>query len=92
MPVFVSLECPFCRSDHVTKNGTSNGKQRYRCHNPECSHKTFYAEYTYNACQPDTKKDIIKMCIDGNGIRPTARLLGIRPDTVIATLKKKNRP
>jgi transposase-like protein len=90
--VQVSLCCPFCRTDRVTKNGTSNGKQRYKCHNKECPHQTFYAEYTYNAYKPDVKKKIIKMTIDGNGIRATARVLDISPDTVIATLKKKKHP
>jgi transposase-like protein len=92
MPVLVSLHCPFCHSVRVTKNGTSNGKQRYRCRNPECSHQTFYAEYTYNAYKPDVKKGIITMCIDGTGIRATARILGISPDTVMTALKKKSRP
>ena len=90
--VQVSLQCPFCHTERVTKNGHSNGKQRYKCHNSECSHVTFYAEYTYNAYKPDVKKQIIKMAINGNGIRATARVLEISPDTVIAMLKKKNPP
>jgi transposase-like protein len=57
---------------------------------PECTHTTFYAEYTYNACKPDVKKKVIKMCINGNGIRATARVLEISTDTVIATLKKRS--
>ena len=67
--VQVSLHCPFCKTTRVTKYGTSNGKQRYKCHNNECSHTTFYAEYTYNAYKPDVKQKIIKMAINGNGIR-----------------------
>ena len=88
--VHVPLHCPFCNTEKVTKNGTSNGKQRYKCHNSECSHKTFYDNYTYNACKPDVKKNIIKMCINGNGTRATARILDISPNTVTATIKKKN--
>ena len=45
--VQVTLHCPFCGSDDVGKNGSSNGKQRYLCRNTGCPHKTFYAEYTY---------------------------------------------
>jgi len=89
MLVQVSLHCPFCGTERVTKNGSSHGKQRYKCHNNACKRQTFYAEYTYNACKPDVKKQIIKMSIDGNGIRAAARILDISPDTVIATLKKK---
>jgi IS1 family transposase/transposase-like protein len=87
--VQVSLRCPFCGSEHVTKNGSSNGKQRYKCHNTKCTHQTFYAEYTYNGCKADVKPQIIKMAINGNGIRATARILNISPATVISTLKKK---
>ena len=87
--ILVTLKCPFCESENVRKNGHSNGKQRYACDNPECVHKTFYAEYTYNGCKPDVKRDIIKWSIDGAGIRAIARQLGISTDTVISELKKK---
>lgn len=87
--VQVSLLCPFCGTDDVTKNGTSNGKQRYLCHNSECLRKTFYAEYTYNACKPDVKKAISQWSVEGVGIRSISRKLKISTDTVIAELKKK---
>ena len=89
--IFVSLKCPFCGSESVSKNGTSNGKQRYSCNNIECYHKTFYAEYIYNGCKPDIKRDIISWSIDGAGIRAIARRLGVSADTVISTLKKKKK-
>jgi transposase-like protein len=54
-----------------------------------CSHKTFYAEYSYNGCKPDVKKAVIKRAADGAGIRATARKLGVSTDTVIKELKKK---
>ena len=87
--VMVALKCPFCRSEKVRKNGFVNRKQRYLCENNECNHKTFYAEYTYKACNPDIRLKIIKMSIDGSGIRTIARVLGISTDTVISELKKK---
>jgi transposase-like protein len=85
------IKCPFCGSDDVHLYGTSNGKKRYACNNPECSHKTFYAEYTYNGCKPDVKKAIIKRAVDGAGIRVTVRKLGVSADTVIKELKKKRK-
>ena len=87
--VLVSLMCPFCGSDNVTKNGKANNKQRYNCNNPECKKKTFYADYTYNGCRPEVKRDIIKWSVDGAGIRSISRALGISTDTVISELKKK---
>ena len=87
--VSVALKCPFCQGENVGKYGTINGKPRYICKNEECSHKTFYADYTYKGCTLDVKQKIIKMSIDGSGIRAIARVLGISKDTVISVLKKK---
>jgi transposase-like protein len=87
--VLVKLTCPHCGSEDVGKYGYSNGKQRYICHNSNCTYKTFYKEYTYNGCIPEVKQDIIKWSIDGAGIRAIARQLGISTDTVISELKKK---
>jgi transposase-like protein len=87
--VAVALKCPFCESEDVRTYGTSNGKKRYACNNPECSHKTFYAEYRYNGCKPDVKRAIIKWAADGAGVRATARELGVSTDTVIKELKKR---
>jgi len=86
---FVTLKCPFCGSDRVGKNGFNNGKQRYLCKNTQCSHKTFFAEYTYNACKPETPSSIIKLSVNGNGTRAISRCLGIHRDTVTAALKKR---
>ena len=87
--ILVSLKCPFCGSENVGLSGHSYGKQRYTCKNTECSYKTFYAEYTYNGCKPEVKRDIIRWSVDGAGIRAISRVLGISTDTVISELKKK---
>ena len=87
--VIVELKCPFCGSAEVKRLGEINGKQRYACKNDDCSHKTFYAEYTYNGCIPDVKRDIIRWSVDGAGIRAIARGIGISTDTVISGLKEK---
>ncbi len=87
--VLVNLTCPFCGSETVSKNGHSNGKQRYTCDNNDCAHKTFYAKYTYNGCLPEVKRAIINWSADGAGIRAIARELGVSTDTVISELKKK---
>jgi transposase-like protein len=87
--ILISLKCPYCGSENVSKNGHSNGKQRYACNNNECSHATFYAEYTYNGWKPEVKRDILKWSVDGAGIRAIARELGISTDTVISELKKR---
>ena len=88
--VSIALKCPFCKSEDVGKYGTVNGKPRYICKNTDCSHTTFYADYSYKGCTPEVRLQIIKMSIDGSGTRAIARVLGISKDTVTAVLKKKN--
>lgn len=88
--VTVNLKCPFCNSENIGKYGFQNGKQRYKCNNPECTHRTFIIDYTYNACKPNIEQEIIKLTIEGMGIRSISRKLEISKDTVISVLKKKN--
>ena len=84
----IALQCPFCESEQVRKNGFNNGKQRYICKNSACSHQTFYAEYTYPACKPEVKSSILKLSVNGNGTRAISRCLGIHRDSVTAALKE----
>ena len=85
----IALKCPFCGSDHVGKNGFNNGKQRYLCKSTQCSHMTFYAEYTYQAWKPEVQKSIVKLSVNGNGTRAISRCLAVHRDTVTAALKKR---
>jgi transposase-like protein len=79
--------CPSCRTTNVVKNGKSDeGKQRYRCRNPECRRSSFIQNYSYHL--PEVKQQISDMVINGSGIRDTARVLKISPTTVIEELKK----
>jgi transposase-like protein len=54
-----------------------------------CSHKTFYAKYSYNDGKPDVKKAIIKWAADVAGVQAATRELGASTDTVIKELKKR---
>jgi transposase-like protein len=82
------LHCPNCDGIDVIKHGQSAaGKQRYRCQTPECN-KTFIRDYSYKGYLPGVKQQISDMAMNGSGIRDTARVLGISPNTVIDTLKK----
>jgi insertion element IS1 protein InsB len=89
--VYVPIKCPICKSKDVKKHGKDpKGKQRYMCENSDCSKKVFLGEYTYKGCLLENKLKIIEMTLNGSGIRDTARVLEISPNTVLSELKKKN--
>lgn len=87
----VTIRCPHCGSEKVSKNGhNKTGKQVYRCNNPECRHYSFVEEYTYKAYEPKVRRQVLVMATDCTGTRATGRILGISKDTVTAILKKRN--
>lgn len=90
--VLEPVHCPNCDSTQVIKHGkTLEGKQRYRCQDPECPRRTFIQEYSYAGLLPQVKQQICDMAMNGSGVRDTARVLGVSQTTVIKTLKKKSR-
>lgn len=88
--VLIPVRCPHCDTDQVVKRGkTETGKQRYLCQNDDCARRTFLLDYSYRACLPWVKEQIIDMTINGSGVRDTGRVLGISKDTVVSALKKR---
>ena len=89
--VFLPVHCPYCQSDRVVKRGKSeSGQPRYLCQNEACAHRSFRLDYVYQGRLPQVKQQIIEMALNGRGIRATARVLAIRPNTVLKELKKKS--
>jgi len=62
--------------------------QRYRCQS--CS-RTFQLDYTYRACQPGMKEQVVTLAMNNSGIRDTARTLHISINEVMRTLKNSRR-
>ena len=50
--------------------------------------RTFLLEYVYAGQSPEVQQQIVDMAMNASGIRDTARVLHIRPHTVLAELKK----
>jgi transposase-like protein len=89
MTVYIAVTCPGCHSTDVVRNGKSpQGKQRYLCRNQECPRCSFILDYTNQGYQPEVKRKISEMAVNGSGIRDTARVLKISPSTVMSELKK----
>ena len=89
---FISVRCPYCHSDQIVKRGTTRrGTQRYLCQNTACPSQSFLLEYSYQGRLPEVKQQIIDMSLNASGIRDTARVLHVRPPTVIQELKQRHR-
>ncbi len=85
--VEVSVSCIHCGSGAVVKMGRQvNGALRCKCRS--CG-KTFQITYKNNGAMPQTEQLIIKMSLNGSGIRGISRVLHISQNTVMATLKKQ---
>ncbi len=65
----ITVTCPHCGSEDVTKQGRKNGKQTYLCKNPDCPKKYFTELYTNKGCDPDVRKQVLMMTANGNGTR-----------------------
>jgi len=80
--------CIHCAGENVVKFGKQpNGIQRLRC--KDCK-KTFQDDYISHGAKPDVKLMIVKMSLNGSGIRDTARVLDVSTNTVLTVLKKLN--
>ena len=89
--VLEPVHCPSCNCTNIVKHGKSTeGKQRYKCRNSDCSRSTFILQYSYQGYLPAVKQTISDMALNGSSIRDTARVLKISPTTVIEELKKRS--
>jgi transposase-like protein len=85
------LHCPNCQGTAIVRHGqTRQGKQRYRCREQRCAGRTFLLEYSYAGQSAEVKPQIVDMALNASGIRDTARVLHISPNTVLAELKKRH--
>jgi len=81
------ITCPSCSLPNIKKEWHNRSKkQRYRC--KDCG-KQFLTRYTYRAYLPETKTLIIKMTLNGSGIRDISRVLEISANTVLTTIKQR---
>ena len=70
MAVFIPVLCPDCHSYEVFKHGFSGeGKQRYRCENPDCLRRTFILNHSHPGRTKEVKQKIVQMSRNGSGVR-----------------------
>ena len=79
--------CPACQQpESVYRHGkATDGTQRYRC---TACRRTFQVQYRHKVPEAGVRDKITQMALHGSGVRDTARVLGISPQTVMGELKK----
>lgn len=89
--VLKPVACIHCgETEEIKKRGkTEQGKQRYSCPNKDCEVGSFILDYSDRGRLRKTKEQIVDMCVNGSGIRDTARVLKVSINTVIDVIKKR---
>lgn len=83
---YEKITCPHCSSFNLKKNGkTRHKKQKYLC--KECR-RQFITDYAYQGCRPFIRSLILKMTLNGSGIRDISRVLAISVNTVLKTIRE----
>ncbi|MDQ3179051.1 MAG: IS1 family transposase [Acidobacteriota bacterium] len=84
---YETITCPACSSLNIKKNGINKRtKQRYRCN--DCG-KQFILKYAYRAYLKHIRELVVPMCLNGSGIRDTARVLRISATTVMKLIRQQ---
>src|SRR6266478_5142224 len=86
----ISVRCPHGHSAPVVTRGkTHRGTQRDLCQNTACTRGSFLLDYRHRGGVPEVRHTIIDMSLNASGVRDTARVLHISPDTVLNEIRKK---
>ena len=86
----IAVRGPHCQSDQsVNRAKTTRGTQRYLCQNVLCATGSFLLDYHNRGCGLEVKQTMIDMSLNVSGGRDTARVLPIRPNTVLQERRKK---
>jgi transposase-like protein len=79
------LHCPNCHGTAIVRHGkTRQGKPRYCCREQPCAGHTFLLVYAPAGRSPEVKQQMVEMAMNASGIRDTARVLPVSPNTVMA--------
>jgi insertion element IS1 protein InsB len=80
------ITCPRCPRGNVIKHGTTlGGKQRYRCR--RCG-RQFVNDYSYRGHDPEVRRLVVPLALNGCGIRDIGRVLQISTNTALKLLRR----
>jgi transposase-like protein len=81
-----TASCRHCTSTNTIRHGyTTNGKQRYRCH--DCG-RCFVKNPGTAAYDPARKEEILRAYHERASLRGISRIFGVSRNTVTSWLKK----
>ena len=82
---YKKIICPHCSSLNLKNNGkTRNKKQKYQC--KDCR-RQFITDYSYQGCRREISSLIVKMTLNGSGIRDISRVLAISTNTILKAIR-----
>lgn len=82
--------CPKCQADSVVKAGVVRHKQRYKC--KTCGYFFTDPAQHRRGHTPNLKQQALAMVLDGNGIRPAARHVGVSHVSILNWVKQATDP
>lgn len=74
------MECPECKSAHISKNGRKKGKQNYIC--VDCSRQFINDYQAYRGYTKAIRQECLSMYVNGMGYRAIQRVKGIHNTTI----------
>jgi transposase-like protein len=81
----IRMECKYCQSQHLNKNGRRRGKQCYIC--LDCG-RQFLESYDERGYSSLIKEKCLEMYVNGLGFRAIERVTGVNHNTVINWVKQ----
>jgi len=65
------MQCPYCESTRIHKNGKRRGKQNYKC--VSCSRQSIDVYSPAKGYSDEVKKECLKLYVEGMGFRAIER-------------------
>ena len=83
-----AIACPACGSDHrqIKYGKNATGKQQYQCH---ACNRRYVQDPHSNALDLSLRKQAVRLHLEGNPFRRTARLLGVNHQTIINWIRQE---
>lgn len=80
------MQCPYCESTEIHKNGKRRSKQNYKCIN--CGRQFIDVYSPPKGYSDEVKKECLKLYVEGMGFRAIERSKGVHHTTIISWFKQ----